>query len=639
MSEDASRTTTATAETGVRKKRLASGFGLLGAVFLLGILVQHIVSASAHVTAEESRKLAVAAGLVAFVVVAAGGLKTRWLRFFSSNRFAVPLLFSLTALSITGTLILQGQGQIVMGRAYGRVALTMIRGLFLGDLFHGFGFALVLGMAAGGLALVIISRRRLSARRFGSLLAHLGLVVTLAGACLGSVWGIKGRIDLHEGQTTNRFHSTGPEGRMQQHPLGFKLALDDFQIEKYEPDFRLMVFDISSPQQQRLAVCDPAAPDQDMLASYGIKLIAYWPDHFKRDVVEPLPTGKATSGFTAAALVVSAGKDARWLFDSGQADGGRTELAGRQLVFFWEAERAEKFAGNLEAKSGSAPHVIIAGKQRLFLNVGQLVKLPDSDHSLEIKRAFLDFVIDPNSHKPKNRTTRPDNPAVEVIVRDAVGKQIESGWLFAKFPDFHGKGHSELGSLRYAYSGARTQLVDAILVGEKIEIGREIKLGDTSLVVKKLFRNARHRVEDDTRSARENTPLARVEIRGRKHLLYLKPQSPVRLTGDRALLLGPKDGEMVRDYLSRVSVYREAEKVLSRTIEVNSPLSFGGFSIYQADYRPEDPTYSGFEVVSDPGLWIVYLGILLNMMGVFWAMFLPNILKRRGRAAGGGGAP
>jgi hypothetical protein len=654
MDENTSQPAPAASGAVVRKKRLSSGFELLGALFMLGVVLQHIISGVTQAQALGTRRFAVIVGLLAFIVVIAGDLNLRWRRFFSSNRFAVPLLFTLTALSVIGTLILQGQSEAVLASSYGAAALAVIRGLFLNDMFHGFGFAIVLGMGAGGLATVIIRRPRLGVRRFGSLLAHLGLVVTLAGACLGSVWGIKGRIDLHAGEATENFNSAGPDGHMQQRPLGFKLSLDEFKIEKYEPDFRLTVFDISGKKEKRLAGTDPAAPDSELLAGYGLKLLDYWPDHFKRDVVEQPKPGAETSGKPAAALLGLAGDDDRWIFDDRRASGGRVELGGKRLAFFWDAERADKYAADIAEKSSNPPHVIIAGKQRLSLETGQKVKLPGSDHSLEIKRALLDFVLDPSSNQPQNRSSRPDNPAVEVIVRDAAGKQIASGWLFAKFPDFHGQGQGALGGLRYEYSGAKGRMIDAILIGEKpemalfsdgkissrvpVEIGKELAIGKTKLVVKTLWQYAIHRVEDGTRSDRENNPMARVEIKGRKKPLDVTPQSPVRLSGNRALLLGPKGGEMVRDYLSRVSVYQGDRKVLSRIIEVNDPLSYGGYSIYQADYRPEDPTYSGFEVVSDPGLWIVYLGILLNLAGVFWAMFLPNILKRRHRAAGSGGA-
>ncbi len=95
----------------------------------------------------------------------------------------------------------------------------------------------------------------------------------------------------------------------------------------------------------------------------------------------------------------------------------------------------------------------------------------------------------------------------------------------------------------------------------------------------------------------------------------------------------PKSGDNVRDYLSTVSVLETGRPVLTKKIEVNDPLEYRGYAFYQSDYRPEDPTFSGFQVVRDPGLWIVYLGFFVNVLGVFFALFSPRVFGRK-KAAG-----
>jgi len=103
--------------------------------------------------------------------------------------------------------------------------------------------------------------------------------------------------------------------------------------------------------------------------------------------------------------------------------------------------------------------------------------------------------------------------------------------------------------------------------------------------------------------------------------------------------LTQKEGESVRDYLSVLSVIENGQKVLTKTIEVNVPLHYGGLSFYQNDYRPDDPTFSGFQVVKDPGVWLVYLGLLLNAAGVICSLLIHPMTKRKRSPQGSGGEP
>jgi len=150
-----------------------------------------------------------------------------------------------------------------------------------------------------------------------------------------------------------------------------------------------------------------------------------------------------------------------------------------------------------------------------------------------------------------------------------------------------------------------------------------------------LLRPARRRTVEESAGSREVNPLLRVRLPSGR-TVDVRPGKPVRYSRDRFLVLAPGKGETVRDYLSTVTVLEEGRPVRERQlVEVNSPLSHGGFSIYQADYRPEDPTYSGFQVVRDPGLYVVYLGFAANLLGVVLAIWGPRWQRRRRRREGG----
>jgi hypothetical protein len=74
----------------------------------------------------------------------------------------------------------------------------------------------------------------------------------------------------------------------------------------------------------------------------------------------------------------------------------------------------------------------------------------------------------------------------------------------------------------------------------------------------------------------------------------------------------------VRDYYSDLVVIDDGEVILEKTIEVNDPLHWGGYHFYQSDYDHEAGRYTVLQVVSDSGLWLVWVGMVLLVAGTFW---------------------
>lgn len=68
-------------------------------------------------------------------------------------------------------------------------------------------------------------------------------------------------------------------------------------------------------------------------------------------------------------------------------------------------------------------------------------------------------------------------------------------------------------------------------------------------------------------------------------------------------------------------------------VSVNDPFTFAGWTFYQVNYDPRDPTYSGLEAVRDPGVNWVFLGFGLISLGVFYMFYVESRLKKaRARA-------
>ena len=76
-------------------------------------------------------------------------------------------------------------------------------------------------------------------------------------------------------------------------------------------------------------------------------------------------------------------------------------------------------------------------------------------------------------------------------------------------------------------------------------------------------------------------------------------------------------------FASDVSVYTEDGKSVNGTVEVNKPLKVNGWKIYQYGYDvrmgPES-TYSVFQLVRDPWIAWVYLGIFMMIAGALCLM-------------------
>lgn len=71
------------------------------------------------------------------------------------------------------------------------------------------------------------------------------------------------------------------------------------------------------------------------------------------------------------------------------------------------------------------------------------------------------------------------------------------------------------------------------------------------------------------------------------------------------------------DFASRVTILDPDGATTHAVIKVNQPRKHRGWSIYQTSFDMARPGWTGLEVVHDPGVEIVFLGIALMNLGVF----------------------
>lgn len=76
-------------------------------------------------------------------------------------------------------------------------------------------------------------------------------------------------------------------------------------------------------------------------------------------------------------------------------------------------------------------------------------------------------------------------------------------------------------------------------------------------------------------------------------------------------------------FASDVSIYTENGKNIRGTVEVNKPLKVNGWKIYQYGYdvtRGPESAYSVFQLVRDPWILWVYIGIIMMIAGALCLM-------------------
>lgn len=81
----------------------------------------------------------------------------------------------------------------------------------------------------------------------------------------------------------------------------------------------------------------------------------------------------------------------------------------------------------------------------------------------------------------------------------------------------------------------------------------------------------------------------------------------------------------IKEFRSRVKVTDPGRNVtFVRDIKVNTPLEYRGYNFYQSRYDSEGLTWTGLDVVYDPGVKIVFLGFILLNIGVI-VIFYPKL--------------
>lgn len=109
---------------------------------------------------------------------------------------------------------------------------------------------------------------------------------------------------------------------------------------------------------------------------------------------------------------------------------------------------------------------------------------------------------------------------------------------------------------------------------------------------------------------------------------YIFPYQALRLDDTYSIVMPDREP---RRFASDVTIYTKSGKKINTTIEVNKPASVEGWKIYQLSYDETKGRWSDvsvFELVTDPWLPAVYIGIGLMVLGAL-SMFVCGSARRK----------
>ncbi|MCC6741665.1 MAG: cytochrome c biogenesis protein ResB [Planctomycetia bacterium] len=635
------------------RSRLWPSFAGLAGIVVALVLLGHIYSAVQGSWLGNRWSLTVAASALAATAWSFRKPLVAWL---VSLEFSVALLAVLLLATATGTVLLQGQAQEAFDARYGAAFGPFLRLLGFDDIFHSFAFRGLLATLAVSLACVLVDKRAWRPTEWFFLLNHGGIIVVIIGGLAGMLGGAKGFIDIREGQSTSSFavldRAGNRTGALQD--LGFALRLDKFEVEKVAPEWKFYVYEgHTTTGKPALARGLTEAGEWTRAGHSGasFRVLAVYPDFAVKTGLRELPdgTGKPAAhvkAFDKAGniedLVLVPGDD------------------GRSGVLFPETKTLFRFYWN-EADvrvrtEGTPPGHLVTWKLAAAPGDGASVTLEiGKERELEggIRIAatafYPDFSYDGKKKLATTRSDQPRNPAIELAVTYPSGR-TERRYLFSNHRDFDVAGTGN-DALAFAYRFRPAEEAperEVALIGSTREVldyrkgqlvGRQglpdkptepVAKGVSAMLLG-LSPSAEVEHTPFSRSETWKNPVAEVEVRfaGNTEKARVKGGRPIPLGAGDSFLVFQAKLDDIRAFRSRVSINPEGADVKRGTIAVNSPLSFGGYRLYQSNYKKEDPKYSGIQVVKDPGLWVAYLGFGMMCLGVPCRFYLTPWLARR----------
>lgn len=582
---------------------------------------------------------------------------------------AAVILTLMMVMTAIGTVIVQDAPPGVFMQRYGAFGAPLVA-LGFDDIFHSYAFGLLIFLVAVMSVVTVIRRRKtmLRWRHLGLLLTHTSVVMVIVGGAIGAATNSKGMMHLTVGEAADTYVPEARPGIPAAGPqkVDFQVVLDSFKLDNYNVELKAYTYKMLPGDKYDLVAADTPEP--------GKPVGAPGPDSDTRVVTKRvLKRGERVIEWVSAASVHTHER-------GGLAAPLRFERAGKPVAaghMHPAAPIARDPAGRFEVRLVAQPpapselaalahrgdkteFTLRVGAQVLAVQPGGSYELPDG-RLLKVESFLPDFTYDNRTRQAITRSNEPNNPALVVQVSNpAAGQPMpQTAYLFGKeeMRKMMGQMKSAAADILFQHQpGAAAVGRSIVVVADKaerivVEEGKVIERapmkwgegfkplasGDDTVVVDQPITDAvRHERWVESANG-QPFPALEVEVQqgAHKHAVVLPAYgqaNPVRIANDRILVYREKPNK-VKNYESTVSILQGGKKVLTQRVKVNEPLEYGGWHFYQSNYDPDNPRYSGLQLVKDPGLPLVTLAFWLLMYGVLHTVALRNWIPpwERGR--------
>lgn len=567
------------------------------------------------------------------------------LSYLKSVRFAVALLLVIAVSVVIGTFIVQDQPPQFYREKLGFFS-SIVFFFSLDSLYRSWWFNSFLFILALSLTICTFTRKKLSWKELGFYMTHLGVVVILLGALIGDLSGVKGFLDLHIGESKSEMSLVERGFKTSKtKPLGFDVELSNFSLEEYVPEYRLFLWKFSEKENKFRAILSVKPEEREKVrissrTSFYIK--EYYPDFY---VVKRVIKGEEEQFNPVLRVSINTRNGAEEILLSNENRSYFSHDGEFAIHFGWDAD--ENFEKNISFQSPGWKNIVevtINGKN-YTLEVEKGDTFERDGYVIKFVDFLPHFIYDTERKEAFSLSSDPKNPALRVEVTGKSG-EFQKVWLFGKVSGFERVSlFNEAIELRYKFQeslpGAKVHLFvygssNTLKIFEegssKIEnfnTPYTLSFGSKSIIIEEILKSAKIVSEYATRSGNPVNPAILLVVEGQdksEHLHFANHPEPVYLEDGRLALTFERKMEEVKDYKSRLKFIEKENVVNEVEIEVNKPFKYKGFVFYQSNYDPKDLTYSGIEVVKDPGLGFVWLGFIILSFGIIHSFFIKGRL-------------
>lgn len=557
---------------------------------------------------------------------------------------------------ILGTVILQEKTLDEYTAKYGYGLATFFRITQLSNVFHSYWFSFLLVLLCANLICCTIKRWKNTFLQTGFILTHLSLVLILIGGVIKFQLGVKGGVNVYEGKSVNYFLTQliNRQGKMDyiKKDLPFSIALDDFILEKNEPKFQLVSY-VKSKDRQKVLDVKLGKKQRVTGSDYRVTIKDYIPDAELHQ--EPINTSDEPENPAIYVMLMGSDRVAAegWLlaYDRNYYEDRKQNL---RIEYIWlpsreELDKAIVSVGTAQAKLSAA----ISGQgsfQDYPLELNKVFKIQGTEYTIRM----LQYVLNYGDRRPLSEQP-PDNPAIQVEVNGPEGP--ETRWVFEKFPDWDKMHPSKYKNVKLTCNGiASTHMVKntvrifhspdgkqiiAFIKDRRIvetipwELGKNYTVGDINcqVAITNYFPSFDFKKEVIKKSDEIGIPAILVEVDGPRgkveDWLFSNNRYATWYPDNNFALVYESTGESIKHFTSKLRIVEDGQTVLEKTIRVNDPLKYKGYVIYQSSYDPEAGSFSGLQIVKDPGIPVVYAGFGALCFGVIFIFYVKPFLRKK----------